>query len=257
MKIKVANILKWFILLAYLLLIMRFSSSERKAEVCEDFHVFIDGNHGFINNDIVDSLLISNNIALIDEKISELNFWEIEKALETHPAILNADIYNDYYGNIFININQRDPIARVITRNNSSFYIDTEGEVLPLVRHYTAHVPVISGNIPEDIKLSHDNENTESDYLYSIQDLYKLIRYLNNHDLWKHNIVQIYVNEYEELEVVPILGDYVINIGNSLDYEYKFKKLEIFYKNVFNKIDWNLYSVVDLRYSNQVILKER
>ncbi len=247
-----SNILKWFLLIIYLILIIRIIAGKKQSEICYEYYVSINGAHEFINKEIVDKLLITNNIILDSININSINFEKIEKIIGSHPAVLNAEVFNDYSGNIFINIKQRKPILRVITKENTSFYIDSEGEMFPFEDYYTAHAPVLSGNVSNKIL-----NNPADDYELSLSDIYDLIVYLNEHDLWKYQIAQIFVNQDKELELIPLLGDYIINLGGAANFQYKLSKLEAFYKTTFESINWYLYSEVDLRYSDQVILKKR
>lgn len=252
MRYNWGNILKWLLLIIYLILIIRITTGKKQSEICYEYHVIINGPHEFINSDIVDKLLITNNIILDSININSINFEKIEKIIGSHPAVLNAEVFNDYSGNIFIKIKQRKPVLRVITRENIGFYIDSEGEMLPFEDHYTAHVPVLSGNVSNEIL-----NNPPDVYDLSLSEIFNLMVYLNEHELWRYQIVQIFVNQEKEFELVPLLGDYIINLGDLSNFQYKLSKLEAFYKTTFESINWDLYSEVDLRYSNQVILKKR
>ena len=50
-------------------------------------------------------------------------------------------------GNLYVDIEQRTPIARVFTPMGS-FYLDQEGYVMPLSDKYTAQVIVVNGYLP-------------------------------------------------------------------------------------------------------------
>ena len=54
-------------------------------------------------------------------------------------------------------------------------------------------------------------------------------------------------------ELVPVLGNQKIVFGDTSDMKNKLDNLFAFYKNVLNRIGWDKYEVLDLRYKNQVI----
>lgn len=255
------HILKWLLLLAYLIFILGFTNKKKEAVYCTDFVINIRGPHKFINEEIVKNLLINNDINIDSCIIDNINFEKTEKILEAHPAVLNSEIYSDFKGNVQVDILQKEPLVRVITSANNSFYIDSDGNKLPLSEHYTAHVPIVSGNIDKMFIESLENKevakSSNYNYDFSMKELIRFVQYLKKHDLWKYQIIHIYLTKNNEIELVPRLGDHVLKLGTLENYKYKLEKLEIFYKTTFSDINWDLISCVDLRYSDQVILKKR
>ena len=63
---------------------------------------------------------------------------------------------------------------------------------------------------------------------------------------------QVYVNANQELELVPIIGDQQILIGNTQKLAKKMEYLIAFYKS---DVDWNKYESINLKYQNQIICK--
>jgi cell division protein FtsQ len=49
------------------------------------------------------------------------------------------------------------------------------------------------------------------------------------------------------------VGNHKIILGDCSDLEQKFKKLFAFYKDGLNKIGWNTYKTINLKYKNQVV----
>ena len=66
-------------------------------------------------------------------------------------------------------------------------------------------------------------------------------------------IDQIFVNEHGEIELVPKLGDHTIIMGNGPEIREKLENLRSFYLQVMNKIDWNTYKTINLKFKNQVV----
>ncbi len=250
MKNNLFNILKWILLSAYLIVILGFSENKRNSLICKDFRITIEGEHKFINEEIVKDLLINNGIILDSCLIDNINFDNINRTVRAHPAVLTTQTYSDFSGTIYIRIKQRNPLLRVMTKDNNSFYIDTEGYKMPLSNHYTAHVPILSGSIKNT-----DFEKLKLNNYFS--DLYNFIIFTQSHDLWKYQIAHIYITDNKEVELVPRLGNHIIYLGDLNNYEYKLKKLEALYETSLKNINWELYSGIDLRFSDQIILKKR
>ena len=77
--------------------------------------------------------------------------------------------------------------------------------------------------------------------------------YITHDKFLKAQIGQIYVNEFNEFELIPRIGSHVILLGKAEDLDDKFRRLYAFYRFGLNKIGWNKYSVINIKYKNQVV----
>jgi cell division protein FtsQ len=80
-----------------------------------------------------------------------------------------------------------------------------------------------------------------------------LVKYVENSDFWRAQISQIIVTDDRMFEVVPVLGKQKILIGDTSRLDEKFDNLYAFYKKVLNRIGWEKYEVLDVRYAGQVV----
>jgi cell division protein FtsQ len=90
-----------------------------------------------------------------------------------------------------------------------------------------------------------------------LNDLYKLSEYIYNDKFLKAQIDQIYVNRHKEFELVPKVGKHLIVFGKVENIEEKFERLMKFYDEGLNKTGWNKYSIVNLKFDNQVVCTKR
>ena len=67
-----------------------------------------------------------------------------------NQMIHSAEVYMTVEGKLGANIKQRTPIARVIDKQQ--YYLDTQGEKMPLSRVHTARVPIVSGAVTKHAK---------------------------------------------------------------------------------------------------------
>ena len=237
-----------------------FASKEKKSLLCTEIIIDVDNTHKFIDKETVEKLLITNNIKIDSCIVDKLNFGEIEKIIESDPYIKQADVYSNFSGQVFIKLKQRNPIMRIITKTNKHYYVDDECKLMPISSHYSANVIVVNGEISEDFfnpgfkpQMTNDTITGDVDLL----GLYRFVNYINSHELWQAQIEQIYITENMEVDLVPRVGNHVIILGNLENYKYKLGKLEAMYKKGFALTDWNIYSTINLKYSDQVICKKR
>src|SRR5690606_36208689 len=77
-------------------------------------HITNQDENLFIDESDILSFLEQRNDKLIGERFDKINVNEIEKALNTHPAIADADVSVDIDGKVNIRITQRMPLVRII-----------------------------------------------------------------------------------------------------------------------------------------------
>ena len=261
MKKGIIKIIKWSLLLTYLVVMLSFINRKDESLNCVNLKITIDDSHRFIDSASIVNALIRNNITIDSCNIDALDFNNIETIIETNPSVNNAEVYTDFNGVLNISVKQRNPIMRIITKNNNSFYIDDKCKLMPMCDRYTANVIIINGEISERFLTSMnsptDISNDEHKYPFTLQDLYTFVSFLNENELWKYQIEQIYINEDKEFELIPRVGNHIIILGKLDNFKFKLGKLEAIYKKGFAQTDWNIYSTINLKYSNQVICKKR
>jgi cell division protein FtsQ len=86
-----------------------------------------------------------------------------------------------------------------------------------------------------------------------IDQVYALSSFIEKDSFWSSNIEQIYVNESQELELVPRIGSHIILMGDTTNMKDKFDRLMVFYKEGLSKTGWNNYKVINVKFRNQVV----
>jgi cell division protein FtsQ len=55
------------------------------------------------------------------------------------------------------------------------------------------------------------------------------------------------------VELTPTVGNHQIILGKIADYRENLNKLQLFYEKGLAEVGWNRYSVINLKYKNQVV----
>ena len=71
--------------------------------------------------------------------------------------------------------------------------------------------------------------------------------------LWREQIEQLYVNQQNEIEMVPRVGNHKIVLGGADSLETKFMNLLAFYKKAIPAVGWDAYKTINIKYANQVV----
>ncbi|MBO6763035.1 MAG: cell division protein FtsQ, partial [Roseivirga sp.] len=66
-------------------------------------------------------------------------------------------------------------------------------------------------------------------------------------------IGHIDINSKGKVVMYPQVGDQRLEFGYAEDLERKFKKLEIFFKQIMPSKGWNIYERVNVEYKDQII----
>ncbi len=244
----------WIVISAYLIFSFAVVDGDIDVDICGEVIITIDGDSPkkFISEGDILEMLKKENIEIINTPIQNIDNANIETILEKHPSIKKVDVYKIIGGKLKIDIHQRKPIIRIISKNGNSFYLDELGKPMPASPKYTAHLLVAHGNIP-NANFNASSENYELPKMYN--NLYELVQFLNEDEILEALIVEIYVNKKDELEMFPRIGNQNIYFGGFENFERKFKKLTALYKQGFSKYGWAKYKSINLNYKNQVVCK--
>lgn len=82
-------------------------------------------------------------------------------------------------------------------------------------------------------------------------------KFVQDDEFWSNQIQQIYVADNGEVELVPRVGEHTVLLGAPTRVEEKLARLKEFYTEGLNKVGWNKYSALNLKYDNQVICKKK
>jgi len=238
----------WAVCLSGLVVLMSFIEREKSTLVCKDVKVIIPGNQNFIERAEVDQILLENGGKLVGREIKNINIQQLETSLQANPFIRFAKVYADMDGIVNVQISQREPILRIINTANLDFYIDTEGNKIPVSDNFTANVLIANGLIYEDFNGKVDTLRTQLG-----KDLYKTASFISSDTLWNNQIEQLYVNQKSEIEMIPRVGNQRVILGNADSLEVKFNNLYVFYKKALPLVGWDTYKTINIKYTNQII----
>lgn len=238
----------WLISLGGLVVLMSFIEVKKAEVVCKDVKIYIPGSQYFIDKKEVESILRVSSFTLVGRRIDGINMHQLENRLKANPFVEFAKVYADMDGVIMIEIEQREPIMRVMNQYDQDFYIDKNGLKIPLSANFTARVLAANGFIDEPFGNKVDTLHTAL-----ARDLFKTVAYIRGDSLWDAQIGQIYVNQGHEIELIPRVGSQRILLGDADSLDLKFKNLLAFYKQALPQVGWDAYKIINIKYANQIV----
>lgn len=231
---------------------MNVISSKDEFQKCTALRVSIEGKETFIDQNDISKMINSQFGSVIDKNLKDIKFQQIETAIEKLPYVSSAEVYADIDGVMQVKVQQREVILRVISKSGREYYVDRQGNKVPVTLKYVPHVLVANGNIKEGY--SKALESVESN---TVKDLVKIVDRVMGDPLWENQIVQMYVNDQRDIELVPRVGNEVLVIGSADSLDDKLNRLEIYYKNILPKVGTEAYEKVNVKYGGQIICERR
>jgi len=199
--------------------------------------------------DVRQALLSAFGSDLENSDLASLEVERMERVLEMDPFVKNADAYIDQNNHLHVNIEQREPLLRVLDIRGGNYYLDATGKKMPPSKNFAARVMVATGNVspytPEFLEKKKSN----------LKDLFQLTQTLLADVFLADFVQQIHVNNAGEFILVPLVGDQKIILGSTRKLDDKLQRLKIFYQQGMPYEGWRKYETINLKYSGQVVCK--
>jgi len=233
------NYIKAILVLSAVIFLYGFAEKRNNARKLSHVEVqFMQFENLYVTEETVNKLLILNKITVtsVDKETLDLN--KVEKVLNNHPMIENAEVFLTIDGVLKTKISQRRPIGRIL--GNKAYYVDRLGTKMPLSPYYTARVPILIGVAEKDIN-----------------EVYPLLKYINEDQFLTEHITSItrlnkglYQLEVRQMNFSLFFGK-IERVGD------KFNNFKAFYKKAMKDELLNTYKMVDLQFGNQVVCTKK
>lgn len=262
MKNRIKEIIVWTSVLAYILFTAGFAAKKAGEVECSTIEISLaDTLNPLVSNNDILHLLENKRIEVYGKPLNQINKYQIASNIASNiPFIKRVGVYPSYDGSLNIYLVLREPLIRVINKYQRSFYIDTEGYVMPLSRNFTARVLVATGEFhesaPSGLALPLDSVYHNKSRRQPLKEVLSIVRFINEDEFLKAQIEQIHYQDGDFL-LIPKVGMHYIVLGDAENIVDKFFRLKAFYYKGFNNLGWQKYKVVNLKYSNQVICVKR
>ncbi len=223
------------VLLGLIGFLMSFSQQRNRTRKITEVDIkFIDDNSPFITLTTVNKLLIQNNDSVTSIPKETLVLKEMESRILHNPMVRKAQVFVTIDGTLGAQIEQRNPIARVA--GSANFYLDEDGQKMPLSIVYSARVPLITGS-------------SNSDYA----ELTPLIKAIRNDPFMNKMVTGLHEKDNGEVVLTMRKQNFRVLYGKPEQMERKFQNFKAFFQKLNKDDKLTAYSLVDLRFGNQVV----
>lgn len=246
---RITTVLLWGGVLAGFAVLLAAAVNDKNSATCKGIRVSLRGDdrNAFVDAKDVKALLTADkSLNPTNKPISQVNLAQLEKIVERDPWIRSAQLFIDNNELLQVEVEQREPLARVFTFSGNSFYLDGDGERIPVSDRYSARVPVFT-NFPSDAQ----KLRKEDSLLYA--QMRDMAAYIAADTFWNAQVEQVVITEDKRFEFIPKFGDHVVYFGDGSDVAAKFERLLVFYKEGLSKAGWNTYTRLNVAFKDQVI----
>jgi cell division protein FtsQ len=190
---------------------------------------------------MIRDMILEKQDSLLAKSYEDINIYLLEEFVEAHPNIKKAELYLGSKGELFVEIKQCQPIFRIFEAD-TSYYLDNQFEIFPLSDNYSARVVQVYLS-----KLT----NSRLDILRKLKAMMK------NEEFVKSLVTAVSFDRNNEIILHPRIGKHIILLGKASGLEKKMEKLKAFYVSGINKIGWDRYSKINLKFDDQVVCTKK
>jgi cell division protein FtsQ len=231
-----------------LLILLISAIGEKKKGQCTDYKITVKSLHNnrFIDDkDVFKLLSAATGGSVKGQAVSVINTRKLEDMLENSVWINDAQLYFDNRNVLHVSVTEREPLARIFTVAGSSFYIDSNIKRMPLSDKSSARVPVFTG-FPDKKILG----QKDSMLLGGVK---TVAQFISVDSFWAAQVSAVDITTDKNFEIIPVVGNNILRIGDAENLEQKFHRLFLFYNRVLSKSGFDRYKVIDAQYDGQIV----
>ncbi len=262
--IKRGRIIIFVLIIIALIVFFRSRISHYDSTVCAEFKIeFVNADSlSFITPESVRSDVRSGYQAIDGSKMSDIDLNKIREVIAANPYVSSVSVFKSLDAVITAEIVLREPLMRVFDNNGNSYLVDRKGEMMPVPYNHSYFLVCLTGCVPDfspslfgkEIRHLELNSNDGSEALNAA---WMIASVLDADEIFSQMISQIHIIQPDSIELIPAIGDFIIQFGKPDELEEKIEKLKILYSEIIPYVDMNQYAGVDITIKNQFVFQKK
>jgi cell division protein FtsQ len=259
--LKILLIVLWVSLAAGAVVLMGFSNRNHEVKPCAGLLIRMDveGRDPLLTTADLRKQLVARFGDFEKKTIDEVNLEALIRFLRKNPSLDQVDAYVSIEGKLIIEVQQCQPLVRLISASGQNLYMDIHGKILPANPAYPVRVVVANGAfvVPVKVGMSIYPENGKKTPAFqkhsTLSAIHSLAGMMASDSVLNALIEQIYIKPDGSIRLATKAGLHSIEFGDTSDAAEKFENLKTFYKYGLPRTGWQKYKVINLMYKNQVV----
>jgi cell division protein FtsQ len=243
----------WIAMGAGVIVLLVAAINKEEKQKCTGLNITIKGvsNNFFVDKtDVINALNLYIDGSPVGQPVSFFNLKSLEVDLKKDIWVKKVQLFFDNNSVLQVIVTEREPVARVFSSSGTTFYIDSSIAMLPLSDKFSARLPVFT-NFPSDKAVLSKKDSA------LLRDVYHISVALQKDSFAMALVEQVDITTHRTFEMIPKIGNSIIDFGDATDIDKKLTKLKLFYQEVMTKCGWNYYSAISVQYAGQVVAKRK
>lgn len=239
------------VLVLTIVVIAVFAVIKMQNRSCGGVKVLINyqGENPILTEKDIIKLIDLAQIKIVNQKLKTIPLEKIKQVLSSNIYITKINQINFSGTQLVINITLREILLHVFLPNNSSYFIDSEGIVIPYTDKIKEKLFIVNGNL----KINLTKNQNILDKSSSLKSIFIIASQLIKDPFMVANFKQLYLNDKNIIELIPVDGNTTILFGDEVDVNEKIFKIKEIYSNVLPFSGEKKYKLIDVRFKNRVI----
>ena len=149
---------------------------------------------------------------ILGQPLGRISAREIENRINVLRELKVAEVYTTVDGALCLYVDQRNPVMRVIPDEGGDYFLDDEGWLFRKRNLYNPRLHIVEGNI--NITPAMLDSVSVLDTLIKgtiLKDAFHFVKFINRDNFWSAQIDQIHVDNNDEVNLIPRVGNHVIH----------------------------------------------
>ncbi|NPD44317.1 cell division protein FtsQ/DivIB [Lentimicrobium sp. S6] len=260
MIIKIINKTLWIASFLAAIVILVWANIERANSFSSDIQVKMlkTDYPSLISQESIQTHILETMPTMLGQSVRNINLSKIENEICQNAQLIDVRTFVGIDGLIHIKVKPRKASLRIFDIKGKNLYLADGLVLMDNSLDYTQRIMVASGDIPhlnKEEKLQVLKGERELPQIY--KSLYELAEAIHKDAFLEALIDQIYVNKNGQVELTPKLGVKNIEFGDINDIDKKLENLKAFYVNGKDRIDWQKYKSINIKYDNQIVCSKK
>lgn len=244
-----------------ILVLLKIASDNFRSRKISQITIDIDAKGGpaLVTEEEVMELISQGDDSLTKREVGDVDLEWIENIVRTNPYVGKVDAFINMDASLTVHVEQSVPVVRVFNKKGETWLMDDQGRMLPINRGATPGLLIATGEISDRFAPSvkyplPDSVGwREARSLPVMQKVYMVANAIHEDSVLNRLISMVYISDSTHIELIPVIGEQIIILGDVDGLSQKLLNLRYFYSVGYHDIDVGKYSAFDIRFENQVV----
>jgi len=252
---KILKSLLLIFLSLFAIIVVVFAVVKMQHRKCEKIEIVIrsEVKELTVTREEVLSILKKNKIKIVGEELKDIDQKAIFEKLKAHPYIKQINPIRFSGQKLIIDIELRKLLLHVYPMVGQQYFVDHDGFLLPYNHNVQERLLIANGYLDASYRAGAQVRNTDS----MLVALYDIAKTIDTSNFYRAQYKQLYVNQEDDIELVPAVGSQIILLGKGNNAAEKLFQLTEAYRQGLVYMNPDKYTLLDLRYKNRIIAKKR